>query len=764
MQSEDDMITELNRATALDVSGIKVVPVNAANIPSLLIGHQIYALWINNRPSKDQKKLRKKPIDTKTGYGASSTDPSTWSDFAATRAAYENGGYYGMGIMMPGTAIAKNAKGEDLYLHGFDFDNVAQLNDDGALQLIDEAYIRQMLDQLGPTYTEHSPSGTGFRKLALSTKPPSSGKNKNGIEYYSRERFLTLTGQVFECGELNEIAPEVIDAFEKTYLSTGKRASSVSPPQNDYSPFWDLGPRPPHLEGPDALTYMLATGFSFPETPENMAQIDFVLACFDPDMEEPEFFRMIHAVADLQTSHGWNSAKEKARKFACGGYWGSPSEKYNLDSAHVQITQAEADQQFDRLWERAVTPRTGEKITVKTLLYKGEQAKQHRYSRAPIRTGRLTLDAGLIDTSPAVPPKRAYVVGNFGTSGKVTTLAGLGGVSKTTFTMQVATALALHEKLGDISCGEGSSLLLLGEEDQLDIARRFKAILDGRDDTARQKVGQRVRAFPMAGQDIRLTRLNGGNVERTAFVEEIVNCAKNLHEACSIPVKLIVIDHVRLAMAGDGNDADHATSFMATVTDIAVKSDACVMVLAHSPKSSIPSDGKEREPNAADIAGSGAFVNNARSAEVLVTMNKAEAKKFGIDAEQAKQYVKLVVVKNNIGRTGDEYWFRREEVPTYGTAILEPVSLAAPAPVAKGSDLALHTRLIDLIREKNGRITANGLRGYATKDGRLKASQTEAAEALDSLIAQGKIRQIKVTQHNQDKYEARVGTVVLETD
>lgn len=376
---------------------------------------------------------------------------------------------------------------------------------------------------------------------------------------------------------------------------------------------------------------------------------------------------------------------------------------------------------------------------------------------------RLTLAKGLIDTSPTPSPPQHYILGKFAAAKKVTTLAGLGGVSKTTLATQLGICVALGEPFGDISVSEGAVIALFGEDDQDDSNRRVKAALKGRDQATRTKVAERARFFPWAGQDMKLTGLYAGHVHRTAFVQEIIDCANALESECGLPVRLIIIDHVRLAMAGDANAADHATELMSALTDIAVSTGAAVMLLAHSPKTSIQKGKENLEADASDIAGSGAFVNNARSAEILRGMTKEEAKVFGLPPEEQAHYVKLAVVKNNIGPTGTTYWYRRDYVPDYGTALLTPVSVpTSSSPCSLTPAKGLEARLLDLVREKKGELTANQIKGYATKNGRLKASQTEAQQALDSLIAQGKIRRVRIDATNRGERMAKIGTVVLE--
>jgi RecA-family ATPase len=136
-----------------------------------------------------------------------------------------------------------------------------------------------------------------------------------------------------------------------------------------------------------------------------------------------------------------------------------------------------------------------------------------------------------------------------------------------------------------------------------------------------------MRCFAAAGEDLRLTHTSPrGDPEETDLGDEIVQHAQSLSEACGLAVTMIVIDHARLAMAGDPNNAEHVTQLTRVLTSIAQRTGAAVFLLAHSPKNVTSKQGSEI--GAADIAGSSAFVDNARSAFMLYSMREDEAKTF----------------------------------------------------------------------------------------------------------------------------------------
>ena len=140
-------------------------------------------IWDNIPPeltSRPRWVLRQGKIPKqRSGAGASSTDPKTWTTFENAKAAYQAGGFDGVGIVL-------NEDG----LLAFDFDHCL----DAAGRITDpkiEAYVQQL-----NSYTEISPSGTGLHVFALGTLP-AQGRKKGPCEVYSIARYMTVTGRRF---------------------------------------------------------------------------------------------------------------------------------------------------------------------------------------------------------------------------------------------------------------------------------------------------------------------------------------------------------------------------------------------------------------------------------------------------------------------------------------------------------------------------------------------------------------------------------------
>ena len=348
---------------------------------------------------------------------------------------------------------------------------------------------------------------------------------------------------------------------------------------------------------------------------------------------------------------------------------------------------------------------------------------------------RLSSKAGMILFSDAPPPRRDFTIGDIMLMAKACLLAGFGGVSKTQWLFQAAACIALGLPFMGKATMPGGVLLLLGEEDQGEVSRRFNAIAKTMELTPAQIeiVRQRVRAFPMVGLDMRLTHFVGGSLEGTGFAAEILKATLQLEAGCGLAVRMIGLDHAGLIHGGEFNTREDVVQTMRQVNHVAHESGAAVLVLAHSPKAAAAAD----KSTAGDVAGSTAWVDHARAALVLRAMNDEAGKRYGIVPDDRKMYISLTVVKNNYGPPNDEYWLSRESVPTYGVGVLKHVKLYEPDKAQNGYSSKLRREICELVREKTC-LTKNAVEGHASaKDGRIRASKAKVSTELETMLADG---------------------------
>lgn len=156
----------------------------------------------------------KLPIDPKTGKAASSTDPSTWTDFR-TAYKYAQNRRCGVGFVF---------SPEDPFC-GIDLDD-CRSQSTGAIK----AETWQILEALN-SYSEVSPSGCGIKTI-VKAKLGRAYKDRH-IEIYPHSRFFTLTGRTIP-GLPTEIADAqtAIDALisERSLGGNGHRPDPI--PQN----------------------------------------------------------------------------------------------------------------------------------------------------------------------------------------------------------------------------------------------------------------------------------------------------------------------------------------------------------------------------------------------------------------------------------------------------------------------------------------------------------------------------------------------------
>jgi hypothetical protein len=170
------------------------------NLPDALVALPQWVLWKHEGSTKV-------PYQPDGRRRASSTDPATWSDFSEVYAAFEEGGFDGVGfVLSDGDGFA-----------GVDLDHCrnAETGDitPGAQEIIDRC----------ASYTEVSPSGTGIRIICRSDYDGSAAYPE--IEIYASRRFLTLTGE-----RLN--GHEGIEPVDRSILD-GYAAQARSQPASD---------------------------------------------------------------------------------------------------------------------------------------------------------------------------------------------------------------------------------------------------------------------------------------------------------------------------------------------------------------------------------------------------------------------------------------------------------------------------------------------------------------------------------------------------
>lgn len=149
-------------------------------IPAELREGRLFVVW-QYTWKPDKRKWDKPPSNARTGGSASTTDPETWSSFEEAVAAYQGGGWDGIGRV-----VTKD-------------DEIVFVDLDHGYDPAEGRFVRDLhADIVGrlDSYAEQSPGGDGAHVLV---RGKLTGRrrvdHKLGFEVYDVGRYYTLTGR-----------------------------------------------------------------------------------------------------------------------------------------------------------------------------------------------------------------------------------------------------------------------------------------------------------------------------------------------------------------------------------------------------------------------------------------------------------------------------------------------------------------------------------------------------------------------------------------
>jgi P4 family phage/plasmid primase-like protien len=156
------------------------IAVNYDGIPDDLKERSTWICW-RYAWKADREKWTKLPVDASSGDFAKSNDSDTWADFDTAKAYHQNPDTEsdGLGFMFDP---------ED-WVVGIDLDDV---RDSSTGRPSDTA--KDVIDTLD-SFTEVSPSGTGYHILVYGSLPAEAKNRRGDVEIYSQGRFFTVTGE-----------------------------------------------------------------------------------------------------------------------------------------------------------------------------------------------------------------------------------------------------------------------------------------------------------------------------------------------------------------------------------------------------------------------------------------------------------------------------------------------------------------------------------------------------------------------------------------
>jgi hypothetical protein len=157
------------------------IPLPLRAIPAWVVWKE--ELTDNGRPTKV-------PYNPVTFSAASSTDPNTWVTYDNAVAAYNSGGWDGIGFVLSENDPYTFIDLDDPY--AVLPDGSPKHDNPGAIQAVQ----REVFDRFAGTYSEFSPSGKGLHIICVGASP-GKGRRRHAVELYSTGRFMTMTGNVY---------------------------------------------------------------------------------------------------------------------------------------------------------------------------------------------------------------------------------------------------------------------------------------------------------------------------------------------------------------------------------------------------------------------------------------------------------------------------------------------------------------------------------------------------------------------------------------
>ena len=161
----------------------------------------------------------KVPMKSYENEAASSTNPSTWSDYGTALESWKKGYYDYCGFVFADNGYV-----------GIDIDD--GFDEDGFLSPIASDIIGKCT-----SYTEKSRSGRGFHILLRGTLPFKGRNNLKGVEIYKEARYFILTGNILLYSDIIE-NQEAVDYVVETYFPETRNSNSNANRDRIYRPVW----------------------------------------------------------------------------------------------------------------------------------------------------------------------------------------------------------------------------------------------------------------------------------------------------------------------------------------------------------------------------------------------------------------------------------------------------------------------------------------------------------------------------------------------
>ena len=230
-------------------------------------------------------------------------------------------------------------------------------------------------------------------------------------------------------------------------------------------------------------------------------------------------------------------------------------------------------------------------------------------------------------------------------AGTVGALVSPGATGKSFWALEVAAAVAGAGDLLRIGVEKHGRVLVVAAEDPAPILElRLHALGQQLDERGRDAAAENLDVMPAMALGI---DLHGGDAP--AWAATIIQRG----QGC----RLIVIDTLSRVHSGEENERRDAAKIMRLLELIAARTGAAVVYLHHITKS-VALNGQGNEQQAA--RGSSVWIDEARWAGFLKTMDPKEAAEWPVDEEMRRNFVRYGVNKANYCAPILDVWLRRD--------------------------------------------------------------------------------------------------------
>lgn len=696
---------------------------NPASIPEALRRHPHWCIWRYEHCYK--KKPPKVPYNPNSFKRAKPNDSSTWGTFGEAITAFRQTSRMvsdGIGLLLS----------DESELAGFDLDNCYD-----PVAEKPEPWAARILDILGDTYCEISPSGSGLRAFLKGNKPKElkckttmkvvgdgDDQVSQVLEIYDTGRYLTITGN--SLGLSDSIAA----------ISPGQEAQLIE--------------------------YIGGKSTSESQMSEE-SELDSILATV----------RQSETIPNSGNTLDDNQVLERM----CGGKGGGIiSQLIEGDDTPVNGDASAGDmrlmnalsfwtnadhEQMDRIFRKSNRFRekwdtdhyggaaTYGQMTIARAIegMKGPGFGAQVEKEQPKEFFHNASFAGELLDEPREPI--SYVLDKSLMTSTTGAIVGPPGVGKSMFVMQMCAAIATGEAsfLGDVwgTRKAGKVIYLCAEDDRRILKLRLDSLVNSGlgcsfdegtlNSSTTGALRENLLIKPRSGEDLRLVFKDPrGNFKETSMFEKFSEAVKRIDSP-----QLIVVDPLSRFYGGEENDQSFMTYFVSRLESIAIETGASVLIIHHVSKYSGVSNGKfdlEKALNQDAARGAGSLTAAVRWQLNLIGIPKDATKKYFGAAEHGR-YLVGRVSKKNYGPPENEFFLERQRGGILHRA--EPIELQQNNDFAAISE-KVESKLIDLEKSGKRKTKADLARNYARlwKSEGMRVSENSIKDVIDLGLDDGK--------------------------